>query len=308
MEKIILITKDIELKKKIEKAVANENELTYLNDINSIFSFLYDFIPDVVMVDIQNQDDNIFNIINQIKSDPIFGSISFVVMVYDKQTLPDSDRVFIDDYIKIRDIETDLIFRMRLSISRSKRLNEVNPLTRLPGNISIDREIHNRLLNKQEFAIAYADLDNFKPFNDKYGFGRGDDVIKATARLILNIVKNKQPDGSFVGHIGGDDFVYIMNTDKIADASNDIINAFDKIIPTFYDIEDREKGFIESVDRQGNNRIFPVLTISIGITHNKFFHFSHYGEIKEIASRMKTYAKTFKGSCFKIDERRNHQE
>ncbi|HON85898.1 MAG TPA: GGDEF domain-containing protein [Syntrophorhabdaceae bacterium] len=303
MQKIVLITEDAHVKEKTEKVLAHSFELICLTDIKSIFSFLYDSIPVVVIVDIQNCDDYTFDAINQIKSDPIFGSISFIALIFDNDNLPESERVFIDDYLKIKDIESDLAFRIRLSIHRSKRLNEINPLTRLPGNISIDREIHNRLLNREEFAIAYADLDNFKPFNDRYGFGRGDEVIKATGRLILNIVKNKQPSGSFVGHIGGDDFVYMMNYDSIEDASKEIINAFEIIIPTFYDIEDRERGFIESTDRQGNKRLFPLMTISIGITHNRYIQFTHYGEIKETASKMKTYAKTFKGSCFKIDER-----
>ncbi|HOJ71846.1 MAG TPA: GGDEF domain-containing protein [Syntrophorhabdaceae bacterium] len=303
MQKIVLITEDAHVKEKTEKVLAHNFELICLTDIKSIFSFLYDSIPVVVIVDIQNCDDYTFDAINQIKSDPIFGSISFIALIFDNDNLPESERVFIDDYLKIKDIESDLAFRIRLSIHRSKRLNEINPLTRLPGNISIDREIHNRLLNREEFAIAYADLDNFKPFNDRYGFGRGDEVIKATGRLILNIVKNKQPSGSFVGHIGGDDFVYMMNYDSIEDASKEIINAFEIIIPTFYDIEDRERGFIESTDRQGNKRLFPLMTISIGITHNRYIQFTHYGEIKETASKMKTYAKTFKGSCFKIDER-----
>lgn len=308
MEKIIIITKDNQIKKRVEKTLANKFEYEYLEDINYIFNFFYDEIPDGVIIDMQSQDYNLFNIVNQIKSDPIFGSISFVAIINNNQSFPEVDKIFIDDYIKIQDIETDLIFRIKLSLSKSRRITEVNPLTRLPGNISIDREIQERLLRKEEFAIAYCDIDNFKPFNDKYGFGRGDEVIKATGRLILNIIKVREPNRSFVGHIGGDDFVFLMTPDRIADASKAIIDAFDKIIPTFYDIGDKEKGFIESIDRQGKNRLFALMTLSIGITHNRYNQFSHYGEIKEVASKMKSYAKKFKGSCFKIDERRGLQE
>ncbi|MBP8625243.1 MAG: GGDEF domain-containing protein [Syntrophorhabdaceae bacterium] len=308
MEKVIIVSKDEHIKKQIEKTIEKEFEYEYLDDINHIFNFFYDVIPDGVIIDIQNQDYSLFNIVNQIKSDPIFGSISFIAVMDNNQPFPETNRIFIDDYIKIKDIETDLCFRLKLSLHKSRRITEVNPLTRLPGNISIDREIQDRLLKKQEFAIAYSDIDNFKPFNDKYGFGRGDEVIKATGRLILNIVKIREPNKSFVGHIGGDDFVFIMNPGLIADASQAIIHAFDEIIPTFYDIEDREKGVIESIDRQGNKRLFSFMTLSIGITHNKHTQFSHYGEIKEIASRMKSYAKRFKGSCFKVDERRNQQK
>ena len=106
-----------------------------------------------------------------------------------------------------------------------------------------------------------------------------------------------------MGHIGGDDFIYVTDSDSIEDITREIIEAFDQIVPTFYDPDDREKGFIRSEDRQGKAKEYPMITISIGITHSKLGNFSHYGEITEVASEMKKFAKTFRGSCFKVDQR-----
>ena len=179
-------------------------------------------------------------------------------------------------------------------------------MTRLPGNISINRTIQDLIDRGAIFAIGYGDLDNFKPFNDHYGFSRGDEVIKMTGRLILNIVKSKQPKGSFVGHIGGDDFIFLMNADLVEATAAEIVETFDRIISTFYDPAEREAGSIISTDRQGNPRPFPLMTISIGVTSNKKRRFSHYGEITEAVSEMKHYAKHAKGSCYRSDKRHGH--
>jgi diguanylate cyclase (GGDEF)-like protein len=181
---------------------------------------------------------------------------------------------------------------------------EVNPLTGLPGNIQITKQIQKRLDAGERFGLAYSDLDHFKPYNDRYGFSRGDEVLKMLGRLILNTVKERQPGGSFVGHIGGDDLVFIMDCDSIEDTSVQIIGYFDQIIPTFYDIEDRTKGFIESVDREGLKKTFPLISLSIGMACNRNKQFEHYGQMAEVASDMKKYAKTVRGSCVKMDKRR----
>ena len=136
--------------------------------------------------------------------------------------------------------------RVDLCFARCDRMVELNPLTRLPGNISINRQIQCRLDRGIPFALAYADLDHFKPFNDKYGFSRGDEVIKITGRLMLNIVRNTSLPNIFVGHVGGDDFVCMMDPSLIEEACQDVIDAFDHIVPSFYDPEDRESGNIQS--------------------------------------------------------------
>jgi len=211
----------------------------------------------------------------------------------------------VEDYIWRADFERDFLARVNLSIYRSEKNVEINPLTRLPGNISINRAIQERLDKNIDFAFGYADLDYFKPFNDRYGFSRGDEVIKITGRLILGIVKALQPQGSFVGHVGGDDFVFIIDIDLVEEAAAEIIKAFDSLVIGCYDPEDLTKGFIKSVDRKGKASQFPIMGISIGITETHCRNFSHYGEVTQPAAEMKKFAKQFPGSCFKSDRRQD---
>lgn len=303
MKRVITISRDSKTKEAIKKALNGAFECILLDDISGVWGYIYDSLPDLAIVEVDPYNYALQTFIMHIKADPMFCSLPFLAIIPADAGIPSWEDLFVDDYLRASEIERDLFTRVELSIIRSERIVEINPLTRLPGNISINKNIQKLLDQKRVFALAYLDIDHFKPFNDKYGFGRGDDVIKATGRLILNIVMHKQPEGSFVGHIGGDDFVYIMDPELIEWASGEIIAAFDRIIPTFYDPEDREKGFIESVDRQGNRNLFPIMTISIGIAHTKFNAYSHHGEIKEVASQMKAYSKRFSESCFKIDSR-----
>ena len=180
---------------------------------------------------------------------------------------------------------------------------EVNPLTRLPGNISINRTIQDLIDKRAIFAVGYGDLDNFKPFNDHYGFSRGDEVIKMTGRLILNVVKNRQPAGSFVGHIGGDDFIFLMDADLVDGAASEIVETFDRIISTFYDSADKEAGASSRTDRQGNSRPFPLMTISIGVDEQQEpavlpLRRDHRGGVRDEALREHA-----KGSCYRSDKR-----
>jgi diguanylate cyclase (GGDEF)-like protein len=300
---LVVISQDMALKSIVEGFLRDAFSVVVFNNIQSAIDFIYNTIPHLVVIDLTIYDNQSVNILNNLKSDPMFSQLPVLAILSDNPENPLWGSLLVEDYIRRSDVERDIDPRVNLAILRSERVVEINPLTRLPGNISINRQIQERLDASQAFAVAYADLDNFKPFNDHYGFSRGDEMIRVTGRLILNIVKNRQSQEGFVGHIGGDDFIYVIDVDLVEEITNDIIEAFDRIVPTFYDAEDREKGYIKSVDRQGNIKVYPVISISIGITHNKIKKFSHYGEITEVASEMKRFAKTFKGSCFKIDQR-----
>jgi diguanylate cyclase (GGDEF)-like protein len=302
---LVIISQDIALKSMMEGLLSDIHDVVVFSNVQSAIDFIYNTIPNLIIIDLTIYDNRVVGILNNLKGDPIFSQLPVIGILCDSHEDFQLGSIMIEDYIHRSDLERDISARVNLSIVRSERVVEINPLTRLPGNISINRQIQERLDRSQAFAVAYADLDNFKPFNDNYGFSRGDEMIRVTGRLILNIVKNRQSQESFVGHIGGDDFIYITDLGLVEEITNEIIEAFDRIVPTFYDAEDREKGYLKSVDRQGNIKIYPIITISIGITHNKLKNVSHYGEITGVASEMKRFAKTFQGSCFKIDQRHN---
>ncbi len=303
---VVVVSGDTVLANIVTNSLESSYNVIVFRGITSALDYIYNSIPDLMIVDIDLSNTVAIDVFSGLKGDPIFSQLPVLAILPEYGDTPEWNSFFVEDYVRVPDLAKEILPRVNLSIIRSERVVEINPLTRLPGNISINKQIQGRIDAGEIFALAYLDIDQFKPFNDKYGFTRGDEVIRVTGRLILNIVKNRQSKGSFVGHIGGDDFVYITDVDLIEETSTEIIDAFDRIIATFYDAEDREKGFIQSADRQGKTKIFPIMAVSIGITHNKFVQFSHYGEITEIASRMKTYAKNNKGSCFRVDKRYTH--
>lgn len=306
MKKIVVVSQDPLLTNLADRLLSPHFLTIILGGMVSAIDSIYTDIPNLVIVDIAPGDEATVESINNLKEDPMFNQLPILAAIGDRLPVAQWEELLIEDYLRKGDLERDLLSRVGLAVSRSERVVEINPLTRLPGNISINRQIEDRLERSEAFAFAYADLDYFKPFNDKYGFSRGDEVIKVTGRLILNIVKSKQPRGSFIGHVGGDDFVFLMETELIEATCRDIIRAFDQIIPTLYDPEDRERGGVESVSRQGTAGFFPFIGISIGITDTAVRSFSHFGELTGAASEMKHVAKKMKGSYYSIDRRRGN--
>ncbi|MGC2062558.1 MAG: diguanylate cyclase [Thermodesulfovibrionales bacterium] len=304
LKSIVLITGDIALKTVIEKVLGTFYRVAGFSNIQSSLDFIYNGIPDLMIITIDTGDEMTISLLNGLKSDPIFGQLPVLAVLADDHPFGSWEQLLVDDYLNRSRMESDLLMRVALCLNRAERVVDINPLTRLPGNIAIMKQVQARLNNIDSFALAYADLDFFKPFNDKYGFSRGDEVLKMVGRLILNIVKTKQSLNSFVGHIGGDDFVFITSADLLEETAAEILRNFDNIIPTFYDPGDRAERWIESLDRGGNKQIFPFISLSVGVAMNTARPFSHYGEITEVASEMKKYAKQFTGSAYKIDRRR----
>ena len=181
---------------------------------------------------------------------------------------------------------------------------DASPLTRLPGGLAIENVLERRLESRHSFAFCVLDLDNFKAFNDHYGYAHGNDVIKETARIIEDAVKAKGSPEDFVGHIGGDDFVVITTPATMREISTEIIKQFDGRIPDFYDKEEREKGFIFGKTRYGEAMRFPLMTISIAIVTNQQHKFSNALEASELAAELKDYAKTIARSVYVVDKRR----
>ena len=307
MKTVIVVSAEAVFTNITKRILSPYYHVIIFNSINGALEFIYNEIPDIVIVEIISKKEATIEGLNSLKGDPLFSQIPVIAVFRNKSFIKNWENLLVEDYLHKSDIERDLLQRVKLAITRSVRVVEINPLTRLPGNISSNRQIQERLDREEIFAFAYADLSDFKPFNDRYGFSRGDEVLQITGRLILNIVKSKQAEGSFVGHIGGDDFVFIMEEALIQEACKDIINAFDNIIPTFYDPKDRENNGIESVDRRGVSMFFPFIGLAIGVTDTVDRTFTHFGQMTGAASEMKNLAKKKKGSSFCVDKRITEQ-
>jgi len=209
-----------------------------------------------------------------------------------------------DDYL-VKPFEPEtLLARIRMILKRTTRSLDANPLTHLPGNSSIMDEFQTNIDNGKPFAVGYVDLDKFKIYNDTYGFEHGDDFIRALARILIDATQKFCGQEAFVGHIGGDDFVFICDDDKADAISQSIIEAFDKISPEFYNEKDRQAGFILGVDRQGNTIKAGLVSVSIGIVSNVNQKIAHVAQIGELGAELKKYAKSVGKSNFQRDQRK----
>jgi len=212
-----------------------------------------------------------------------------------------------DDYVVKPFEPKELTARIRMVLRRTKRDLEANPLTRLPGNVSILNELTRRLEGKALFAVCYIDLDKFKAYNDKYGFEHGDDVIRETARILIQTTHELGNADDFIGHIGGDDFVIVTTTDVMDKICKRIISDFDDTAPSFYNETDRKNGYIIALDRQGKEQKIPLLSVSIGVVTNEFRKIEHVAQIGEIGAELKSYAKSLEKSNYVKDQRKNER-
>jgi diguanylate cyclase (GGDEF)-like protein len=178
-----------------------------------------------------------------------------------------------------------------------------SPLTGLPGNIRIEDEIQARIDAHEEFALMYLDLDNFKAYSDRYGFVRGDEALRSTGHAIRDGAKAVAGPTTFVGHIGGDDFVVITEPRLAVPVAEEVIRRFDALAPSLYEPLDAERGFLEGEDRQGTIRRFPLLTVSVGIATTDARTFGHRAEAVQVATELKNFAKRADGSSYAVDRR-----
>jgi diguanylate cyclase (GGDEF)-like protein len=193
--------------------------------------------------------------------------------------------------------------RLDALLRRSDRDTFVHPSTRLPGAVEIEGEITRRLDLSEAFAVCYADLDHFKEYNDRYSYYDGDRVIRILAKILHDVVKGTCTEDAFVGHIGGDDFIFIMPVAMVAEVCDEIVHAFDTLIPYQYSEQDRRAGYYFGKDRRGQLHKVPLMSVSIGVVTNERRNFTHAGQVSELATEMKSYAKTLPGSVYTIDRR-----
>ena len=197
--------------------------------------------------------------------------------------------------------------RLDALVTRTQRDVAVNPSTRLPGTTEIEREIRRRMEAGERFAVCYADLDHFKEYNDRYSYYDGDRVIYLVSRILHDVVKGMIERRGFVGHIGGDDFIFIIPVDDISAVCTEVLSVFDTLIPYQYNEQDRRAGYYFGKDRRGQLHRVPLMTLSIGIVTNEHRKFAHPAQVSELATEMKSYAKTQPGSVFVVDRRHDSE-
>jgi GGDEF domain-containing protein len=193
--------------------------------------------------------------------------------------------------------------RLDALVTRAERDVAVNPSTRLPGTTEIEREFRRRIELGELFAVCYADLDHFKEFNDRYSYYDGDRVIYVLSRILHDVVKGMLGKEGFVGHIGGDDFIFVIPIESIGEVCGEVLDVFDTLVPYQYNEQDRRAGYYFGKDRRGQLHRVPLMTLSIGVVTNQHRRFAHPAQVSELATEMKSYAKTQAGSVFVVDRR-----
>jgi diguanylate cyclase (GGDEF)-like protein len=261
--------------------------------------------PDLVLLDVMMPKLDGFEVAQRLRRDPRTSSSSIIMLTAKALS---SDKVLglssgADDYIIKPFDPVELLARVKGTLRRAREMRALSPLTGLPGNIRVQEEIRRRVSEEHPFALLYADLDHFKAYNDNYGFVRGDRAIQALARLVTETVHEVAGPAGFVGHVGGDDFVILVEPDQAETVAKSLCDRFDGLAPTLYDQEDAERGFIEVRDRQGTPKSFPILTISVGVASTMSRRFGHYGEAVAVATEMKQFAKREPNSSFAVDRR-----
>ncbi len=266
--------------------------------------------PDLVLLDINMPDVDGHVIRHKLKERPATRYVP-IVMFSSSDQLSDkleSLRNGADDYITKSVDHQELIARLEALIRRYKDNIGANPLTRLPGNHAIEDTINRRIdisrKEKTPFAVCYADMDNFKAFNDVYGFQKGDEAIQKTAEVMVEVVGRLGTPQDFVGHVGGDDFVFVLSDYSTVDAiCQEIIDQLELAYPGFYSDEDRARGFIITKNRKDELDRFPLMSISISVVNNEYRDLTSIGQIVQIATELKKVLKAMPGSNFRIDRR-----
>lgn len=265
-------------------------------------------IPDLIIVNEQTLNTDIIEVCRKIRENED-NSITPVLVISSDDEEEHKLSIMKNDieYIISKNASSEYMYYTVKNIIRLMSVNRtVSPLTGLPGNVQIQTELKKRLLKKEPFQVLYLDLDNFKAYNDVYGFIKGDEIIKLTARVITKNMHTLEDGDVFVGHIGGDDFVAIVGeTVDYEKVCQNIIVEFDKEVLKYFNDIDIERGYIEVCNRRGIIEEFPLTSISIGVVVADKKRFSNTLEIGEVGAQVKHLAKTTMGSSYAIDRREN---
>ena len=288
------------------KLIENDIEYKFISVKSDQIDIALKNIPSIIIINEDAIEVDIVELCKKIRSDDD-NSITPIIVVSSNSEKEHRIQILkesVEYYIK-KPVNAQYLYYTIKNLGRLITINRrISPLTGLPGNVQIHAELKKRISNKEEFSVLYLDLDNFKAYNDVYGFLKGDEIIKFTADTIMTSIHSLIPNNSFIGHIGGDDFIAIVPTLNCEDVCKDIIANFDANVVRFFTEDDVEKGYIEVANRKGVIEQFPLTSISIGVVEADVGRFANILEIGEVGAQVKHMAKSVMGSSYAIDRRK----
>ncbi len=261
--------------------------------------------PDIVLLDLSMPGKDGHEVCREIKQKPRYINLPVIILTASDELREKltSFEEGADEYLTKEMDPQEKTKRIHAVLRRYQQSLDSNPLSKLPGNHAIQRVIQNRIEQNQPLAVGYCDLDNFKAYNDKYGFMRGDEIILFTANVLQNAVQLYGTDEDFVGHIGGDDFVFISVPERAEAICKAIISEINDKARRFYDEEDAQRGYIIATNRRGRKQKFPLVALSIAVVTNRNRPLNNMAEISKIAGELKKLAKQKPGSHYVFDKR-----
>ena len=306
-QEIIVIDNNQEIIGEIKEIFKKEKEYRFKVIKDSGLEKELDSIPALFIINEDNMDLDIIEACRLIRSDDD-NNITPVIVISgnaDKEHRLKILSEYVEYFVK-KPMDKEYLYYTVKNLLRLISTNRtISPLTGLPGNVQIHAELKKRLVNKETFSVLYLDLDNFKAYNDVYGFLKGDEIIKFTANTILRNVHVGSVTDNFVGHIGGDDFVAIVDNECYEEVCQNIILEFDKGVKNYYTDEDLERGYLEVPNRKSVLEQFPLTSISIGVVVVDKSKYANILEIGEVGAQVKHIAKTTMGSSYAINRRKS---
>jgi len=266
-------------------------------------------LPDLILLDIMMPKMDGYEVCRRLKANFETSRIP-VIMLTAKSTPIEKVEGFecgANDYVTKPYIAKELLARVKAVLHWSRTQRAASPLTGLPGNVSIEKEATDRINSGIPFAYAVCDIDVFKSYNDRYGHQRGDEALKMTASILLKAVEERGTGKDFVGHFGGDDFVYITSPGSAEAIGQQVTREFDKRVRFLYNEEDRKRGCLEVKNRRGEMEHFPLLSITIAVVISDSYDIKHFAQLSDVASQLKTLGKSQMGSVV-VFERRTEQQ
>ncbi|MBU2044493.1 MAG: diguanylate cyclase [Candidatus Omnitrophica bacterium] len=262
--------------------------------------------PDVIVIDIQSARKEQLAICRQLKENFTTAFIPVITLINKRQLRAQllNLKQGVDDYLIKPPDPLDLRIRIEMAVRRSQHSIYASSLTGLPGSKIFEDVLNEKFKKGNPFSFAYLDIDNFKSFNDVYGYRRGDGAILQTAYLLIAAVRNFGNPDDFVGHIGGDDFVFISSLDKYQKICRNFIKNFDQLMPFHYSETDRQQGFVVSRDRSRKLTNTPLMTVSVAVVNKEYtFGIENMIQLNEKVAEIKRYLKAIPGSKFMVDRR-----
>ncbi len=305
---LVLYQKDVEVGDRLKKTLkAQKTKFHSFAKLSHLEELIQKCVLDLMVIAGKGSFRAELNLAKTIKKHPIL-SLAPVILYHPRpsiRTIISGLNSGADDFLYGRWDDKLFSARLNMIINRSRRDLGVNPTTKLPGTSIIEREIARRIKTGERFAACYVDLDDFKAYNDYYGYHYGDGLIKMTSEIIRDIVYGSTQN-NFVGHIGGDDFVFIIPSGKIDSVCGKIIEIFDRMIIRRYKKKDLTRGYIVTENRKGKRETFPIMTLSIAVLVNHERMFKHPGEISRMITDLKKYTKSLPGSNYFVERRKKY--